>query len=135
MAADTIDQQLATNGRTFVWHEVYGPSKQASIDFYTQALGFGSHAMDMGTGTYHMLTRDGIPVAGVLGTSEDPRLTDVPPHWSTYLSVADVDASLAKCLEFGATIEVPAMDVPTVGRMALIKDPQGAHVWIFTPAM
>ena len=27
------------------------------------------------------------------------------------------------------------MDIPGIGRMALIQDPQGAHVWIFRGAM
>ena len=31
------------------------------------------------------------------------------------------------------SLVVPAMDIPTVGRMALIADPQGAHIWLFTP--
>ena len=33
--------------------------------------------------------------------------------------------------ELGATTGAPAMDVPTIGRMALIREPQGAHVWLF----
>jgi|SRR5579862_7615927 len=134
MPTETQNQQAINTGRTFVWHEVYGPSADASIDFYTKALDFGTTSMEMGNmGTYHMLTRDGQPVAGVIGTAGDPRMSDVPPHWSTYVSVDDVDARITKCVQCGATVEVPAMDVPTVGRMALIKDPQGAHVWIFKP--
>ncbi|MEG0172581.1 MAG: VOC family protein, partial [Aeromonas sp.] len=31
-------------------------------------------------------------------------------------------------------VVVPPMDIPTVGRMALIADPQGAHIWLFTSA-
>jgi len=58
-------------------------------------------------------------------------MAEVPPHWATYLSVDDVDARVEKCVEHGGTLVVPAMDVPTVGRMALIHDPQGAHVWLF----
>lgn len=132
------DQNLLNGGRTFVWHEVYGASSQASIDFYTEALDFGTTEMkmeEMGGFTYKMLTRNGLPVAGVLGTSEMEQMQDVPPHWATYISVDNVDARLEKCTSLGATVMVPPMDVPSVGRMALIKDPQGAVVWIFTPAM
>ena len=132
MPSETLDQHALNTGRTFCWHEVYGANAEASIEFYTKALDFGTTSMDMGPmGTYHMLTRNGQTVAGVVGTAGDPRISDVPPHWSTYIAVEDVDASVAKCLEHGASVEVPAMDVPTVGRMALIKDPQGAHVWLF----
>lgn len=132
MATETMDQMAINNGRTFVWHEVYGASAEASIEFYTKALGFGTTTMEMGEmGPYHMLTRNGQPVCGVQGTANNPQLSDVPPHWATYISVDDVDATLVTCQQHGATVEVPAMDVPTVGRMALIKDPQGAHVFIF----
>jgi len=132
MPTETQDQQALITGRTFVWHEVYGANAEASIDFYTEALGFGTTSMDMGPmGTYHMLTREGQGVAGIIGTANDPQMAEVPPHWATYLSVDDVDARVEKCVEHGGTLVVPAMDVPTVGRMALIHDPQGAHVWLF----
>jgi predicted enzyme related to lactoylglutathione lyase len=129
--AERTEMALA-QGNTFVWHEVYGPSAETSVDFYTKALGFGSQEMPMGEmGTYTMLTRNGQPVAGVLGTANDPRLSDVPPHWSVYIGVDDVDARLEKCLASGAKVIHGPMDVPTIGRMALIQDPQGAMVWIF----
>jgi uncharacterized protein len=90
--------------------------------------------MPMGEmGDYTMLTRSGVPVAGALGTSEQPHLSDIPPHWATYIGVDDVDARIEKSLSLGATVVIPAMDVPTVGRMALIEDPLGAKVWLFTP--
>lgn len=135
MATETQDQNALSQGRTFVWHEVYGPSADAIVDFYTKALDFGIQDMEMGEmGVYRMLTRDGAPVAGVQGTAGNPHMDGTPPHWATYISVDNVDARLAKCVELGATVVVPAMDIPTIGRMALIADPQGAHVWIFQGA-
>ena len=81
-------------------------------------------------GTYKMLTRNGKPVCGVFGT-DSAEMAHTPPHWATYLAVDDVDARLAKCTELGAKVIVQPMDVPTVGRMALIQDPAGAHIWLF----
>jgi predicted enzyme related to lactoylglutathione lyase len=136
MSENTADLNALATGRNFVWHELYAANTQKSIDFYTAALDFGVTVMDMGPGgSYTMLTRNGHPICGVIGTEESPNFAEVPPHWATYLAVADVDASLVKCIEHGAKVVVPAMDVPTVGRMALIQDPQCAHIWIFTPEM
>ena len=130
MAESQADQNALTQGRNFVWHELYTPHIDGSIEFYTGALGFGSTQMDMGEmGPYTMLTRNGVPVCGVMGAQEG-----VPPHWSTYLAVDDVDSRVATAVELGATVVVPAMDVPTIGRMALIADPQGAHIWLFKGA-
>jgi uncharacterized protein len=126
-----MDEQALLNGRTFVWHEVYAKDAQAAADFYTNALGFGSVDYPMGDmGTYKMLTKDGTPVCGIMGTNT-PEMAEVPPHWATYLSVDDVDNRLAICQEHGAKVVVGPMDVPEVGRMVLIQDPQGAHIWLF----
>ncbi|HTQ09838.1 MAG TPA: VOC family protein [Fimbriimonadaceae bacterium] len=132
MTTETQDQQAINNGRTFVWHELYAPNADSAVEFYTKALGFETTSADMGgMGTYNMLTRNGLAVAGIMPTSGNPQMEGVPPHWATYLSVDDVDSRVEKCVELGATLVVPAMDVPSVGRMALIHDPQGAHIWLF----
>jgi len=57
-----------------------------------------------------------------------------PPHWNVYFNVEDVDASVAKAEELGAKSAVPAMDVPGVGRMAMVGDPQGAMFWLMAAA-
>ncbi|MGV3618163.1 MAG: VOC family protein [Fimbriimonas sp.] len=134
--ADTNALQEFTNavGNNFPWHELNVPDVPAAVAFYTAALGFGTKQMDMGEmGSYSMLTRDGQGIAGMMDTNHLPH--PVPPHWAVYLAVDDVDARLEKCTALGATIVVPAMDIPTVGRMSLIADPLGAHIWLFTPSM
>jgi len=126
------DQWALNNARTFVWHELYTPNKDEAMRFYKEALDFGTEEMPMGDmGMYPMLTRNGMGVAGVWDTTANKHMKDVPPHWAVYVSVDDVDARLTKCESMGAKIVVPAMDVPTVGRMALIRDPLGAHIWLF----
>ena len=122
-------------GQTFPWHELYvGDSAQAAT-FYSQALDWGTESMDMGEmGVYPMLKANGQNIAGIMGTSGQAGMEDVPPHWAIYISVDDVDARLAKCVELGASSVVGPMDIPSVGRMALLRDPQGAHFWIFKPS-
>jgi len=127
-----MEEQALASGKTFVWHEVYGPSSSASVEFYTKTLGWTVEEMDMGPmGTYKMLVANGKPICGVIGTSEMPGMDQVPPHWSTYISVDDVDARVATAQENGATLMQGPWDVPTVGRMALLRDPQGAVIWFF----
>lgn len=136
MATTSYDQQALAQGKTFVWHEVYGPRSQDLIDFYTKALDWGSQEMDMGGGfTYKMLVANGQPVCGVMGTSEMEGMGDVPPHWSTYIAVDNVDERQAKCEALGATKLHGPMDVPTIGRMVLMQDPGGATFWLYQAAM
>src|SRR5207247_1819898 len=55
----------------------------------------------------------------------------VPPHWLTYVAVEDVDASAQSGASLGGNVLMPPMDIPNVGRMAVLKDPQGAVFAIF----
>lgn len=134
MAENQADQHSLSQGRTFVWHELYTPDVKGAVEFYTGVLGFGTQEMEMGEmGTYTMLTKDGQGVAGVMDTAV-LEMPDIPPHWAVYTAVDDVDGRAAAAEAAGGKIVFPAMDVPTVGRMCLIQDPQGAHVWLFKPA-
>ena len=127
-----MEQHAIAVGSTFVWHELYAAEAQPAIDFYSKTLGWETEGMDMGEmGTYTMFKVNGTNVGGIMPTAGNPDMANVPPHWSIYISVDDVDARVAKAVENGATVLVPAMDIPTVGRMCLIKDPVGATVWFF----
>ena len=115
-------ENAVAQGTTFVWHELYVPDIDAAKKFY-ENLGFGSTSAEMGgMGEYHMLTREGRPVCGMFSTNK-PDMKDVPPHWAVYLAVDDVDKRISAVEAGGGKLVVPAMDVPTVGRMALIQDP------------
>ncbi len=51
----------------------------------------------------------------------------VPSFWLPYFAVDDCDATVAKAQSLGAHVYAPAFDVPNVGRMAVLGDPQRAH--------
>jgi predicted enzyme related to lactoylglutathione lyase len=61
-----------------------------------------------------------------------PQFEGVPPHWMPYVWVDSVDATVKRAAEMGGKVVAPPMDVPDVGRMAFLQDPQGAHFAIFT---
>ena len=131
MSDQTINDFATAVGTAFPWHEVYTPNLDATIDFYTKALGFGTETMQMGEGsTYTMLTVNGQALCGVMDTNTIG-MPGIPPHWAAYFSVDDVDARVKSVLEHGGKMLVEPMDVPTVGRMALIQDPQGATLWLY----
>ena len=57
----------------------------------------------------------------------------VPPHWQPYVAVDDPDATSAKAVELGGAVLAEAMDVAKVGRIAVLRDPQGATFGILKP--
>jgi uncharacterized protein len=50
----------------------------------------------------------------------------VPPHWLSYVTSSDTDASAKKLTELGGKIIVPPTSVPDMVRFAVGSDPQGA---------
>ena len=61
-----------------------------------------------------------------IGGAMAPPMDGMPPFWGIYFAVADCDATVAKAKELGANVLNGPMDVPEVGRMAALMDPQGA---------
>lgn len=46
-------------------------------------------------------------------------------YWLTYITVDNVDARVAKARKAGGLVHMQPMDMPGIGRMAIISDPQG----------
>ena len=63
-----------------------------------------------------------------------PEMGEFPPHWGVYFGVADVDESVAQAQSLGGAVSVSAFDIPNIGRIAGLSDPQGAAFVIFQGA-
>lgn len=57
-----------------------------------------------------------------------------PSHWMAYITVEDVDEACNRAEKLGGKVCVPAFDIPTIGRTAVIGDPIGSAFHVFTPA-
>ena len=57
----------------------------------------------------------------------------VPPYWQANVEVTDLDATVAKVKELGGQVH-HTEEVAEVGRFAVIGDPQGAVISVFTPS-
>ncbi len=115
----------------FCWYELGTRDLKTAVHFYTTLMNWGTIAHDMGEmGTYYVLQLDGQDVGGAYQMG-GPMFEGVPPHWMPYVWVDDVDATAAKVSSLGGKVDAPPMDVPDVGRMAFVQDPQGAHFALF----
>jgi len=111
------------------WIDVGLPDPAAGAAFYGGLFGWTSEEGPPEAGGYRMCLLRGHPVAG-LGPQMAP---DVPPFWATYVSVADVAASVARVRELGGTVIVEPMQVLTAGHMAVCLDPTGAAFSLWQP--
>lgn len=103
----------------------------AAKSFYGGLFGWKSEDMDGAGGTYTIFRLDGKHVAGCFEGAD--RDAGDPPHWSSYVTVEDVDASVARATELGGSVLMQAQDVAQIGRMAMIADPTGAAVALWEP--
>jgi predicted enzyme related to lactoylglutathione lyase len=56
-----------------------------------------------------------------------------PLTWVTYIGVPNLDETLRQAESLGGKIVKKPEDIPTIGRFALVQDPQGAMFAAFTP--
>jgi predicted enzyme related to lactoylglutathione lyase len=115
---------------TFCWFELMTSDPGRSTEFYGSLFGWTTSTMQMGSqGTYTMFLRDGRPFAGMMPLEAVGPGT--PPHWLSYIEVADVDAAFAKAKKLGGTGCVEPTDIPNIGRFAVLTDPAGAAFAIY----
>jgi predicted enzyme related to lactoylglutathione lyase len=106
----------------FVWDELGTTDADGAQRFYEEVFGWTTKDMGEEFGGYRIFQRGEEQVAGLM-KNPDP---SIPAMWTPYVGVDDTDATCKKATELGAEVLVEPMDVPTVGRFAILKDPQGA---------
>jgi predicted enzyme related to lactoylglutathione lyase len=117
----------------FVWHELVTTDMKAAERFYTKVVGWGAQPYEQSDEPYSMWTAAGVPQGGLMTLSEVARKNGAPPMWLTYVSVPDVDQAVKKIQSLGGAVHYGPEDIPSVGRFAVVTDPQGAHLAVFTP--
>lgn len=107
------------------WFELHTRDLPASVTFYRDVFGWDIEvASDTPELRYVVMKEGDDQLAGIMDASSFlPE--GIPAHWSVYFRVADVDAALARAVELGGTITMPAEETP-YGRLAQVSDPTGA---------
>jgi predicted enzyme related to lactoylglutathione lyase len=119
-----IGAELANEAGAFAWNELNTRDLAASKAFYTEVFGWEASDAGMEGMDYTEWKLGERSVAGML-PMPDMVPAEVPAHWLVYFGVADTDATVATATELGATVLVPATDIPP-GRFAVLVDPDGA---------
>lgn len=116
-----------TPGR-FIWRELSTTDIDGAVRFYSEVFGWRIEPNAMGTFVYWVLHAGDRQVGGLY---EAPKGSPQVPFWHSYVSVDDVDAAAHRAQEIGATALSEPHDLPNVGRMVLMRDPQGAMFSLF----
>jgi predicted enzyme related to lactoylglutathione lyase len=113
------------------WVDRGTPDLDAAEKFYGPLLGWEIPELPNSAemGGYRRAKKGGKDVAGAMPLMQEGQ----PPAWSTYVAVADADATAAAVKDAGGSVISEPMDVMELGRMAIFADPTGAVFGIWQP--
>lgn len=130
---------MTEHGKIY-WNELMTNDVEGAKAFYAATAGwqFVGEEMDKegiwkDGGTYWIAMTDSGPAAGIMALP--PHVpADTPPHWTAYVAVEDVDDALKRATDGGADVLMEPFEVPNVGRIVTLRDPQGAVIALITPS-
>jgi predicted enzyme related to lactoylglutathione lyase len=120
---------MANRHGSFIWYELLTGDIAAAGRFYADVLGWQVGAFEGEAAGYQVFSHGRDGVGGMMLAPEGVR-----PCWLGYIAVDDVDAALASITLAGGTLQMPARDLPGVGRIAMVTDPQGAPFYLMRGA-
>lgn len=119
---------LVNEPGSLTWNELTTRHLDTAATFYNAVFGWDAEQNDMGGGvnyTTWKLSGTDSAIGGAMPMVGDQWPADLPDHWMVYFAVEDCDATAARVVELGGVVSVPPMDIPTVGRFAVVNGKQG----------
>jgi len=128
---DVMSERTSYAPGTPCWIDLATPDQDAAAEFYGALFGWSVEEDENAeqTGGYRVATLNGHAIGGIMKLMQEGQ----PVAWSSYVSVENADATVAKAKEAGGTVMVEAMDVLDYGRMAFLVDPTGAAIGLWQP--
>lgn len=123
-AGDQKGAELVNEHGSFTWNELITDDTATSQKFLADLFGWGAETDETPNGPYTTFKIGEAPVGGMLAKNEN--MGPIPNYWGTYFAVDDCDGSVEQAKELGGSVLMEPFDVPEVGRMAVLQDPQGA---------
>ena len=118
---------------TVHWSELMADDIDAAKEYYGKVCGWQFSEMPMPEGTYYIAMKGDAPIAGMMATSNE-YFEGQTSQWITYLAVDDVDGAVKQTKSAVGKVLQECMDIPDVGRIAMVQDPGGVTLGLMTPA-
>lgn len=114
----------------FLWYELLTTDLAGAVKFYKKVLDWeivdsGHEEMD-----YRLGFAGEAPIAGLMTMPQEAISAGAKAVWVGYVAVDDVDEAVAKIQASGGSVQMPAFEVPEVGRMAMVMDPDGIPFYV-----
>jgi len=124
----------SVHGRV-LWYELMTRDVKGAEAFYTDVVGWSVSPFEGSSpeGYYGVWSRkDGTGIGGVMAIPEGMTF---PPHWGMYVGAPKLEEAVASIERLGGGAVTGVIEVPQVGRMRTMRDPQGAAFSLLEPAM
>lgn len=118
---------------SILWRDLTVHDAEVVRDFYRRVVGWEAEPVEMGGYADFNMRPSGSaePVAGVCHARGSN--ADLPAEWLIYITVADLDRSIAECQASGGEVVVAAKEMGGA-RYCVIRDPAGAVAALYQPA-
>jgi predicted enzyme related to lactoylglutathione lyase/uncharacterized protein YbaA (DUF1428 family) len=129
----TLEKTEGNAAGDYVWYELLTRDADAAQAFYGAVLGWSFADSGQAGMDYRILNAGPNSVGGLMAITEDMAAQGARPVWLGYVAVDDVDATVADAQARGGSVQMPAMDIPMVGRIAMLVDPHGVPFYVMKP--
>lgn len=109
----------------FVWRDLL-TDDPALVKLFYAALFDWEYVETIAMGRPYTLVRSGGQFIAGIARGQRRVLHEPNAQWLSFLSVADVDKAAQATAAAGGSVLLAPLDVPRVGRAAVVTDPQGA---------
>lgn len=125
-----------------VHFEIHAKDMDALETFYSGVFGWTMQHFGEEMGNYRVIStgpampdakNPGINGGMTMRQGELPAGNAAVNAYVCIIGVEDTDSYVQKVIDHGGTLALAAMDVPTVGRLAYCKDPEGNIFGMLTP--
>ena len=117
----------------FLWHELMTTDVDKAAAFYPKVVSWKTQPWPQDK-NYTMWMSDRGPVGGLMTQPIEAAAKGAPPNWLLYIGTPNVDETVNLAQRLGARVLRPAHDVATIGRFAVLADPQGVTFAIYSPS-
>ena len=125
------DELVFTHGQ-FAWVDLAAHDAAGVRGFYQQLFGWTTKDEDtQGGPPYAQFLLNGKPVGGLGQMPDEMTSQGIPPIWSSYINVDDIQETVGKATELGGQVTMPVMEVFDYGWMTFIQDPTGGHIGLW----
>lgn len=134
VASATAMETRAEPRGDFIWYELLTADIAGAKLFYDVVIGWNIESQSQFPNDYRMIGRsDGKFAGGALQITDEMRQHGARPIWLAYIHSNDVDGQTAAIERDGGKAMMPPFDIPGVGRVAMVTDPDGAPFYLMKP--